>query len=178
MADDRPQSTWPSAGLDLDKEEGSQRQGNDEAQSRVTGGVPIARSAFSRSSSRGKFPPDRSRMACTPCSAHAGPCVASTDQHVPQRNAPRVARINANPGAVPRGLQVCCKQTYPRPPACSQGGSRLEREVLDSLKLMLAGCVGRLSQLVRDRSRMSRRPLTDNKPQWINRIRFSSEHEP
>ncbi len=37
-----------------------------------------------------------------------------------QRNAPRAARINANPGAIPRGLQVCCKQTYPRPPACSQ----------------------------------------------------------
>ena len=77
-----------------------------------------------------------------PCSAHAGPCVAATDQHVPQRHAPRVARIHANPGAIPRGLQVSCKQTRPRPPACSQTGSRQKREVLASLIVMVGGVDG------------------------------------
>jgi hypothetical protein len=69
-------------------------------------------------------------------------CVASADQHLPQRDAARAARIRAHPRAIPRGLQDRCKQGTPRPTACSQAGSRPRRELLNSLKDKLAGSTG------------------------------------
>jgi hypothetical protein len=45
----------------------------------------------------------------------------------------RAPRVDAKPGAIPRGLQACCKQAHPQPTACSQAGSRPRRELLCSL---------------------------------------------
>jgi hypothetical protein len=51
---------------------------------------------------------------------------------------------NALRARTPEGqaAEVRCKQPHPRPTACSQAGSRLRRELLDSLKDMLAGSTG------------------------------------
>jgi hypothetical protein len=73
---------------------------------------------------------------------HPRPCLASADQHLPQCHPPRSARIDAEPRSIPPGLQSACKHRLPRPPACSQTGSRPRREVLAALIVRVGGVSG------------------------------------
>ena len=57
------------------------------------------------------------RMARAPRAAHARSRVAPADEHVPQRDAPRTARVNADLDN-PAPLANRCKRARPRPPAC------------------------------------------------------------
>ena len=47
-----------------------------------------------------------------------------------------------NLDSIPPRSQAACKQTRPRPPACSQAGSRQKREVLASLIVKVGGVYG------------------------------------
>jgi integrase len=55
---------------------------------------------------------------------HARPRDVAADEHLPQRDASRAARVDAEPGESSLGLQTACKHFLPRSTACSQAGSR------------------------------------------------------
>jgi hypothetical protein len=124
------------------KKEGSERYGNDETQSGVTGRVSSHRPAFPRPAARRRITAPRSWVARPSRPAHAGPRIPSADEHLPQHHPAWTPRVDAELGAIPHRLQVRCKQASPRPTAYSQTGSRHRRKALSSLRLELAGSTG------------------------------------
>src|SRR6478735_9920131 len=93
LADRRVEGSRAHAELDLDKEEGSERERQHQPESGVEGGVPGDRSSLPRPSPRGRVPTDRRRLAGTSRPAHAGARVPPADEYVPEHDAPWAASV-------------------------------------------------------------------------------------
>jgi hypothetical protein len=142
LADRGPTGARSQTDMDLEEKGGAERQRNYQTQSRIRSCVSCNRSAIPRSAARRRLALTRGRLAGASRPAHARSRVASADQHLPQRDAARTPRIDAQLGGIARGLQGRCKQPFPRSPAYSQGSSRFRRELVDSLTLGFGGVDG------------------------------------
>ena len=158
------------------RKDGPKDKGNTSSEPGIRSGLSCHRSAFPRSAARRRLALTRRRLAGASRPAHARPCVPSTDQHIPQRDAARTPRIGAQPGGIARGLQVPCKQPLPRSTAHSQGSSRLRRELIDSLRLGFGGVDGTRATSPRPKVlagclRTARKPFTRSVNGGVNGTR-------